>query len=237
MTTPSQVRSGLQVVTSAAVSDTRTVADAASGPSEIRAALFAATPLIVGDYIDGSASLALDWYEEIRDAASPPKAFTPIPFAVVDDDAISAAVAVSTRALLDLERDLARVTEEMLQRATEDSLALLTAEVQKNVASGFWDTITTNSAEDPSAVGWQRFARAAGCKFCLMLAGRGAVYAESTANFAAHTNCHCVAGPSFDPDAPLASAMQYVASAKTRTPAQRKALREYLNKNYPDAPG
>lgn len=237
MTTPSQVRTGLTVVTAAAVSDTRAVAEAASNPADIRAALFAAAPLIVGDYIDGSAALALDWYEELREVAAPPQMFTPSLFAVVDPDEIASSVAVSTRALYDLEQDLNRVTEELLRTATEDSLALLGPQIQKSVAAGFWDTITNNSDADPAASGWQRFARGGACKFCLMLAGRGAVYSETAANFAAHGGCHCVAGPSFDPESPRASAMQYVASKKNRTPAQQASLREYLNHNFPDAPG
>jgi hypothetical protein len=90
----------------------------------------------------------------------------------------------------------------------------LDAELQKFVASGFRDTITENAKDDPAAFGWRRFARHGACKFCLMLAERGAVYRRATANFAAHTHCHCVAGPSYDPNAPRASALQYVASGK-----------------------
>lgn len=237
MATPEQVRAGLATVTTAAQADTRAVVEAAQSPADIRAALFAATPLIVGDYIDGSAALALDWFEELRDAASPAHVFTPRPFAVVDDDAIMSSVATATSALYDLERDMTRITDDLIQQATEDALRLLEPAVQRDVASGFWDTMTENSADDPDAVGWQRFARPGACKFCLMLAGRGAVYTEATVDFAAHTSCHCVVGPSYDPNAPRASVMQYVASSKNRTPKQQAALRDYLNQNFPDAPG
>lgn len=240
MATPSQVRRALSVVTGAALSDVRavTAAAAATGsPSEVRGALFAATPIIVGDYIDGSAALALDWYEELRDAAAPPHRFTPTPLTVVNTDEIASSVAWSTQTLYDLEQDLDRMTEELLAQATRDALTLLEPVVQKDVASGFRDTILGNTRVDRDAVGWQRYASPGACKFCLMCAARGAVYTEATADFAAHTTCHCTAGPSFDPDAPRASAMQYVASSKTRTPEQQAALREYLNTNYPDAPG
>ncbi len=236
MTTPNQVRTGLTIVTSAAIAETRIVAGAASTPSDVRAALFAAVPLIVGDYIDGSAALALDWYEELRDEAAPASLFSPKPFTPVDESKLADSIAWATTPLHLIE-DLDRITEDLLRQATEDSMRLLDGVVQKDVATGYWDTITANAASDPDAVGWQRFARGGACKFCVMLAGRGSVYTRATANFAAHTTCHCVAGPSFDPDAPRASAMQYVASQKTRTPAQRKALREYLNTNYPDSPG
>lgn len=199
--------------------------------------MFAAVPLVVGDYIDGAAALALDWFDELREAASPPSAFVPSPLTLVDEDAIASSVAWATEPLFDLERDLARLTDEMLAQATEDSLRLLEPVVQRDVASGFWDTMTSNSTADPDALGWQRYARPGACKFCLMLADKGAVYTETTADFAAHSSCHCVVGPSYDPDAPRASVMQYMASTKNRTPEQRARLREYLNQNFPDAPG
>ena len=234
MATPEQVRTALTVVTAAAAADLRTVAEQTQqDASAIRASLFAATPLIVSDYAEGSAALALDWYDELRDAARAFTAFTPQPLVLVTDDDVSAAVAVSTDSLYEIERGLERDFEEAFQ----ESLALVEAEVQKFVASGFRDTMTENTVQDPDAVGWQRFARPDGCKFCLMLAARGAVFTEATANFAAHTNCHCVVGPSFDPDAPQADVMQYVASKKQRTEKERAALRDYLNENFPDAPG
>jgi hypothetical protein len=114
-------------------------------------------------------------------------------------------------------------------------LARLTPIVQRDVAAGFWDTMTENVKEDPEAVGWQRVARDGACPFCRMLADKGAVYRkESTATFAAHTSCHCVAAPKFAGGelGPEADAMQYVASSKRRTPQQRAALREYLKKHY-----
>lgn len=240
MATPRSVSAGLAVVTSAAVNDAQVVATAAvrtGSPAGVRAALFAATPLIVGDYIDGSAALALDWYEEIRDAARPPHRFTPVPLAVVNDGDIAAAVAKATTPLHELELDPSKATDLLLRQATSDSFANLEQVIQKDVAGGFWDTIVGNSNSDPDARGWRRYAQSGACKFCVMLADRGAVFRQGTANFAAHGACHCTCGPSYDPSAPEASVMQYVASSKTRTSAEQAQLREYLNANYPDAPG
>jgi hypothetical protein len=80
-----------------------------------------------------------------------------------------------------------------------------------------------------------------------MLAARGAVYTERTARFAAHGavmaggrkggTCMCVAGPAYVPSAPRASAMQYLASRRKRSAADKAHLREYLNHNFPDARG
>jgi hypothetical protein len=235
MTTPEQIRADLTVVTDAAKADVRAVAtNAPQTPVGVRGALFAAAPLIVEEYATGTAALALDWYEELREAATPPRPFRPNPLVLVTDELVSAAVAVSTRSLYEIERG---IVEREFEEALAESLALIEAEIQKDVASGFRDTMTGNTATDPDAVGWQRYARPDGCKFCVMLADKGAIYTDTTVDFAAHTNCHCVVGPGFDPDAPRADVMQYLASRKKRTPAQRAALREYLNHNFPDARG
>jgi len=216
--TPDRVRRGLRLVAGAAAVELRAVADAAArtgSPSEIRAALFAATPLIVHEYTDGSAALALDWYEQLRDLAK-----------------------VRGRGL---ERDL--------EAALTESMTLIEAKVEQEVAQAFRDTVTSNVANDPAAVGWRRYARPEACKFCKMLADRGAVYTEATARFAAHGavmsgnrkggNCMCIAGPEFASIATLneATPMQYLASKRKRSEKERAQLRAYLNKNYPDAPG
>lgn len=229
-TSPNRVRTGLSIVTGAAVADARIVAESGGSAAEVRAALFEATPLIVSDYADGAAALALEWYDELREDAALRRPYAPEPLRLVTDDEVRAEVAVSTVALR-------TASPEDLPVAITTSLRLLEGGLSKMVASGFWDTMTVNATRDPSALGWRRYARAGACKFCVMLAGRGAVFKESTVRFAAHGSCHCLAGPEFDQSAPLASAMQYTASEPTRTPEQRAALRSYLNENFPDAPG
>jgi hypothetical protein len=233
-TTPERVRRALQRVTGAAVGEVRAVSSSApQEPAAWRAALFATAPLIVSEYASGAATLATDWFEEIRDAANPRHLFTPIPLVAVTDDDMAAMVARVTVDMSTLERDL--LSE--FDRIVADTLAQLEAEMQKQVAAGFWDTMTENADEDPDAVGWQRFARPGACKFCVMLAARGAVYTRSSVKFAAHTTCHCVVGPSYDPSAPRANVMQYLASRRTRSAEDKARLREYLNHNFPDAPG
>lgn len=248
MATPKQVRRALGIVARGAATDLRVVGTAAAqsgSPSEVRAALFAATPLIVGEYTAGSAALALEWYEDAREAAEAAGRFVPQPLVLITDDEIAAIVAETTSALHEIEQGI----ERDLASAVADSLELLEAEVQEEVAAAFRDTVTGNTQNDPEAVGWRRFARPEACKFCLMLAARGAVYTEATARFAAHGavmrgnrkggNCMCIAGPAFGGKETWAEAtpMQYMASSKQRTPEQQAALRKYLNANYPDAPG
>lgn len=56
------------------------------------------------------------------------------------------------------------------------------------------DTIRQTVVNDPATAGWRRVT-AGGCDFCRMLAGRGAVYREETAEFASHDHCACSAEP------------------------------------------
>lgn len=56
------------------------------------------------------------------------------------------------------------------------------------------DTIRQTTIADPRSAGWQRVT-SGGCDFCRMLAGRGDVYSEATADFASHDHCACSAEP------------------------------------------
>lgn len=236
-TSPERIRRALLRVTAAAQREVRRVAqEAPQEPAAARAALFATVPLIVNDYADGAAALALEWFEDLRDDARPSRPFTPEPFTANTEDDLRALVARSTEPLWDLER-VQREVEQEFDAAYAETLARIEAKVQQAVAADFRETVTRNTARDSEAVGWQRFARPGGCKFCVMLAGRGAVYTEASVRFASHENCGCVAGPSYNQDAPRADVLQYQASKRKRTAAERAALRKYLNAQFPDAPG
>lgn len=63
-------------------------------------------------------------------------------------------------------------------------------------------TITTAIDADPQALGYARVASGDGCSFCLMLASRGPVYGEASADFEAHDRCSCGAEPVYSEDAP-----------------------------------
>lgn len=56
------------------------------------------------------------------------------------------------------------------------------------------DTIRQTTTTDPRTRGWARVT-SGGCAFCEMLAGRGSVYTESSADFASHDHCACSAEP------------------------------------------
>lgn len=135
-------------------------------------------------------------------------------------------------------RALAWAAQPLVEPLDVTTAQRLAEVVQLETARPYRDTITTNRRRDPASVGWRRVTTGSGCKFCAMLGSRGAVYKEATARFASHANCHCTAAPVFEgQDGPEADVMQYVASKRSRSDAERAKLRDYLNQNYPDAPG
>jgi hypothetical protein len=239
---PDEVRTGLTIVTSAAAAELVASAEPAETASDLRALLFLAAPVIVSDYSDGAAALALDWYEELREAAETKGRYAPEPFRVVTDEYVRAQVAAATV-------DLHDVPSGRLEEVKRVSLSLVADSLPEMVADGFRETITRNAINDPASAGWKRFARPDACKFCKMLAAKGAVFTEKTARFAAHGavmnggrkggDCMCIAGPEFGGRDTWSEAtpIQYVASQRKRSPQQRLKLREYLTENFPDAPG
>jgi len=245
--TPEQIRAGLHQVSAAAQGEVQAATEAAQTPSDLRAVLFAAAPLVAAEYAVAGAALGAEWYEDIRDAAAALGQVTTrfVPRLVVPDrtEQVKATVASLTTDLRD--QPSAKVIDlvEFRQRIVDD----VNAAIELEIANAQRETVTSNVAEDPDAVGWQRFARPEACKFCLMLAARGAVYTAATARFAAHGavmadgrkggNCMCVAGPAFGVPDDEASPMQYLASRRKRSAKQRAQVREYLNENFPDAPG
>lgn len=251
-TTPEQVRSGLQIVATAASSDLKAAAETEETPSGVRAVLFSATPIVVAEYGSAAAALGAEWYEELRDAAAlvdqVTKPFQPRLILPDAGDRIAATVAEVSRDLYDLEQGTsAKIID--FEAAKQRIIADIGEAAEQEIARAMRETVTGNAVDDPDAAGWRRFARPEACKFCLMLAAKGAVYTERSARFAAHGavmaggrkggNCMCIAGPAFGGKEVWAEAtpMQYIASRKKRTPKQRAALRDYLNENFPDAPG
>ncbi|WP_146243444.1 hypothetical protein [Curtobacterium sp. MCLR17_034] len=224
MPTALESRRALTLVADVAVSTSLQLLRSTSGSAEQRRYdLLGGIPEVVSYYQDGSAALAADFYDDERDLAGVAGSFT-TDLVIVDRTVkLRRAIAWSAEPLFD----------------GDDVLAgnRLAGVVQLETARSYRDTVTGNTERDPQAVGWRRVA-SGGCKFCAMLAARGAVYTANTARFAAHEHCHCTAAPAFvGYDGPEASTVQYVASKKNRTPAQRAQLREYLNENFTDLPG
>jgi hypothetical protein len=77
------------------------------------------------------------------------------------------------------------------QAAIGAAFSMVSASAARHVSEGGWATVQETVAEDERAVGWARVASANACAFCALLASRGPVYREETADFDAHDGCGC----------------------------------------------
>lgn len=81
--------------------------------------------------------------------------------------------------------------------AMETAEARSAASAMRHALNGGRETITESVTADREALGWRRVTSGMACDFCSLLAGRGAVYSESTVHFDAHDGCSCSAEPTF----------------------------------------
>lgn len=223
MVTANESRAALRLITTESV-DTAVglMAGIPGSPTERRSVLLDSVPEVIGYFSEGSAALAVDFYEEERVRAG------------VRDRAFVTEFVVSDRTVK-IRRGIAWASDPLFSDDEETAAKRLAEVVQLETARPYRDTILTNRRKDPQSVGWRRITSGA-CKFCRMLADRGAVYRESTAQFASHPNCHCTAQPVFrdnDPGTEV-GAFQYMASRRNKTPETRRRVREYLEANYAD---
>lgn len=153
----------------------RLVSNGASAEVALRDLL----PAIVTEYGTLGATLAAEWYDDQRDKAGVRGSFSAVPIEPSDRGA---------QALIGW----------ALGEATDDAglQRLILGGTQRRIADHVRFTITESATADPGARGWQRTG-VGECKFCDMLIGRGAVYSEATADFAAHDNCKCSAVPAW----------------------------------------
>lgn len=192
-------------------------------------------PDLVGYYGSASASLAADWYDDLRDQAGVDSRFRAIAAELPDQGALDSLVGWGTQPLWPRERtwidEEGAEQREILPADPAAALGRVTGGFQRIVGDAHRDTVIGSLTRDPSAKGWSRQTTGLSCDFCVMLAGRGAVYSAKTALFSSHNNCDCIAVPKWgDP----VGVKPYVPSQKFRTQEQRDrnnaALRAYLNR-------
>lgn len=180
MATPDLLRSRVAGLTALASRDLtilwRKVSDAAQAGVLLNDVL----PSLIQTYGEAAAVVAAEWYDDARDKAGVSGRFGGIP-APVRNPGTPGLVAWAGAQATDL----------------DTMLPLIIGGVQKRIANASRDTVIGSSLADPRAGGWQR-AGNGDCRWCDMLIGRGAVYSEATADFAAHDNCLCTAAPAFN---------------------------------------
>lgn len=181
-----------------------------------RDALLELLPLLGDKYGSMAAAVGADYYNNAREAAGVRGAFTAQP----------APPPTSARW-----EALARWGVDPLLGADPDdavALARVTGGLVRSVLDGARDTVADNSVRDPAAHGWQRVTHAGACAFCRMLADRGGVYRDSAVRFASHDHCGCSVEPAFQ-DGPRLSVMQYTASQRNPTEADRARVRDWIS--------
>lgn len=182
----------------------------------VRRAVEAFLPDLVQTYGEIGASLAADFYEEIRDGAPEVKrVYTP----TMPDNVVPIRQAQAS----------GRWAIGSLFGADPDPVAALTnlsGVTRRLVLKPARDTVRMNVSLDPDAVGWRRVGDGDSCGFCRMLIGRGEVYSAETARFGAHDDCGCLAEPAWGGEPVRVE--QYLATKRTLTDADRARVKDFL---------
>jgi hypothetical protein len=160
----------------------------------------AAMNAIVDQYARTSAWLAADFYDAQREAAGVTGVFTVPVTDPPPSEQTEASLRWATKDLWPRDPDDPRTTD--AQRESLD-VRLAQAETkaeqvaQKLVTDTGRGTVREAVRQDRQATAWARSAARGACAFCKLLAARGAVYKQDTADFRAHDGCHCGVVPVF----------------------------------------
>lgn len=214
--TPQESKAALAILAADAADTIRWTLRRSSGSFESRRfQLLETGSALAAYYSEGSAALAVDFYDESRADARAAGRFAASP--VILDRTVK------------IRRGIAWASEPLSVDDEATAISRLSEVLRSEIVRPYRDTITTNRRRDPQAAGWVRITSGSACGFCKALAAKGAVYREATAYFAAHDNCTCTCAPVFKGGelGPEASVMQYMASKRRRTPAERARIREW----------
>lgn len=162
-----------------------------SNPAAARDALLEFVPILVSEYGTVSATVAAEWYEEVR-ARDVGGLYTARLGDLTPDEAVRGGVRYAAGHLW---TDNPQMT-----------LAVLSGAVQRYVQYGGRDAVARNVAADPKRPRFARVPRGqTTCAFCTMTASRGFVYhSESSAGVSDkfHDDCDCQVVMSWDRDTP-----------------------------------
>lgn len=155
---------------------------------------------IVGPARALSSSTAAAYYSTFRTIELGPhaRAFRPKLAAPVDPEALSTSMLVTGPVAI--KSAIARGVD--LFDAARVASAGSSGAALRHALAGGRDTINGSVLDDPRAIGWARAADGNACAFCAMLASRGPVYSEDSADFEAHDHCTCSTEPVYSSDAP-----------------------------------
>jgi hypothetical protein len=170
-------------------------------PSRLRESVpdwLAAMNQVVAQYSQTSAALAAEFYDAQREAAGVPGPFT-VPLAdPPPEEQTTASLRWATKDLWPRVPDDATPAQlEPMDVRLDQAEKKAEQVAQKLVADTGRGTVQAAVRQDRQATAWARSAARGACSFCKLLASRGAVYGEDTADFRAHDGCHCGVIPVF----------------------------------------
>ena len=154
-------------------------------PFLVRDELLLFLPDLVQTYGDTAAVLAADWYDSLRDAPVSASSF--------------AAVLASPPRAGQVVGSAKWAVGPLFQDDPDAALRLLSGATQRLVLKSGRDSFDVSARRDPLRTSWARIpSGATTCRWCVMLASRGAVYANAAKagemnEF--HDNCDCVQVP------------------------------------------
>lgn len=178
MPAPSLLRREITALAETASDDLDLLWRDADTPTELEAALRDTLPALIDTYGLAAGAFAADWYDDSRAEADVRGRFTALTAEIADN---------GSHALIGWALDTAT---DMPAFQT-----LILGGTQRRIANHSRLTVMQSSIADPAARGWKRVGSGSSCEFCSMLLGRGAVYTEATADFAAHDHDDCFAAP------------------------------------------
>lgn len=220
--TPRESKAALGFVIDDSIDSAEWALRRTSGSFEVRRLQMIETgSSLIGYYAEGSAALAVDFYDESRSKARAKGRFAAEP--VILDRVVA------------IRRGLAWAVEPLSTENEQAAIDRLTDIMRSEVVRPYRDTVIGNRLRDKESVGYKRIASGGACGFCRMLAGRGAVYKQATAYFASHGNCQCTVQPWFrGQPGDEANVIEYMASRRNKSAKQRQRVREWIASEYPD---
>lgn len=210
MATPTQLRSRIRGLTGLASRDVTLLLGRVRDAAEAEVALRDVLPALIDTYGQAAAVVATEWYDDLRAKKDIKGGFRAVPADIRDSGSQALVGWASSEA------------------NTLDTLGVrVIGGMQRRIADFARQSVMESSIFDPSAQGWQRVSQG-GCSqgFCDMLAGRGAVYSEESADFASHDHCQCYAVPAFEGEA--RPVKPYTPTLRNVTDKDRARVREYL---------
>lgn len=184
MPTTAELRSNVAALATLAARDLEEIWRQVNDAVQAREALKDVLPALLDTYGAAAATLAADWYDELRDELGVAGRFSAIPAEVGTAGGLAlAGWAVSPLFAAEPDWRLAQ--------------SMVAGGLQRRVANASRYTIAGSAIADPAADGWQRVGVGGSCQFCRMLISRGSVYSEAGADFSSHDRCNCTAAPAF----------------------------------------